>query len=327
MSKAAVWALLGERTGDNNQVLALAESLGIPFEIKDVRYNALRALTKWLGPTTATLDARSRAEIQPPWPNVVISIGRRSVPLAWWIRKQSGGRTKIVLIGNPRRDPALFDLIITTRQYPVPRGDNVVMLPAAMSRFQTPPAPTADEMDWLRGLPHPVRLVAIGGATKYWELSPDLIVKALHQLRAKPDGSIVVVTSRRTIEVVTSAVKAMLDGKPNAKVVTGPFPRFATLLGQADEIFVTGDSVSMLSEAILTGKPVGLIPIEQNAKGRKKLGPKPNEQGPNARRRDLRRFWRHLQDEGVIGTLERPTSGTIDNPNAIAIEAVRAILD
>ena len=327
MSKPVIWALLGERIGDNNQVLALAESLGIPFEIKDLRYNLLRAATKWLGPTTATLDAESRAKIHPPWPHIVIGIGRRCVPLARWIRRQSGGQTKIILIGNPRRNPALFDLIITTRQYPVPPGDNVVVLPAAMSRFQTPPEPTEDEAKWLEAMPRPIRLVAIGGATKYWRLSPEIIARAMNKLRAKPGGSIIVITSRRTIEGVISAVQEMFDGKSDARVVTGPFPRFAMLLGKADEIYVTGDSVSMLSEAILTGTPVGLIPIEQDAKGRKKLGPRPNEQGPNARRRDLRRFWRYLQDQGVIGTLDRPASGTIDNPNAIATEAVRAILD
>lgn len=327
MSRPIIWALLGERTGDNNQVLALAESLGIPFETKNLRYNLLRAATKWLGATTATLKAESRATLHAPWPDIIIGIGRRSVPVARWIRRQSGCRTKIVLIGNPRRDPSLFDLIITTRQYPVPPGDNVVVLPAAMSRFQTPPAPTEDEAKWLKALPRPIRLVAIGGATKYWQLSPEIIGSALNKLRAKSGGSIIAVTSRRTIEGVVSAVKEMLDGKPDARLVSGSFPRFAMLLGQADEIYVTGDSVSMLSEAILTGTPVGLIPIEQNAKGRRKLGPRPNEEGRNARRRDLRRFWRHLQDQGVIGTLEQPASGTIVNPNAIATEAVRAIID
>ena len=35
----------------------------------------------------------------------------------------------------------------------------------------------------------------------------------------------------------------------------------------ADEIHVTGDSVSMLSEAVVAGKPVGLIPLELNPIG------------------------------------------------------------
>ena len=36
-----VWALLGPHRGDNNQVLALAEALGLPFEEKWLRYNQL----------------------------------------------------------------------------------------------------------------------------------------------------------------------------------------------------------------------------------------------------------------------------------------------
>jgi len=39
-----VWAILGARQGDNNQVLALAETLGVPFEIKQLDYNRWRHL-------------------------------------------------------------------------------------------------------------------------------------------------------------------------------------------------------------------------------------------------------------------------------------------
>ena len=38
-----IWALLGPHRGDNNQVLALAEALGLPFEVKSLRYNQLAA--------------------------------------------------------------------------------------------------------------------------------------------------------------------------------------------------------------------------------------------------------------------------------------------
>ena len=39
-----IWALLGHRKGDNNQVLALAQGLGLPFETRSMRYNVLRRL-------------------------------------------------------------------------------------------------------------------------------------------------------------------------------------------------------------------------------------------------------------------------------------------
>ena len=92
------------------------------------------------------------------------------------------------------------------------------------------------------------------------------------------------------------------------------------------ELFVTGDSVSMLSEAILTGKPVGLVPIEQDGKGRRKLRDAPQEIGPDARRRDLRRFWNHLSEEGLIGTIEKPVAAEVENPVETAARAVRNLL-
>ncbi len=326
MNDPLIWVLVGERTGDNNQVLALAETTGLPFQTVDLRYNPLRAATQLLGATTITLDRPSRNRLRPPWPDLVIGIGRRSVPVSRWIRKQSGGRTRIALIGNPRIDPAIFDLVITTRQYPVPPGDNVVLLPAALSRFQDPPEPDAEEAAWLAQLPHPRRMVAIGGATKYWHMSPELVAAAIAGLKAKPGGSLIVVSSRRTDPAVIDAAEQATAGMANARMVTGRFPRFAMLLGQVDEIHVTGDSVSMLSEAILTGKPVGLIPIDQNSKGRRKLGPEPLIEGRNARRRDLRRVWHYLQAEGIIGTVDQPSAGVIDNPNAIAAAALKSML-
>ncbi len=326
MTTPLIWVLVGSRTGDNNQVLALVETVGLPFTTIHLEYNLLRAVTRWLGPTRATLDRESKARLTAPWPDLVIGIGRRSVPVSRWIRRQSGGKTKIVLLGNPRIDPSIFDLVITTRQYPVPPGDNVILLPAALSRFQEPPEPTDEEREWLAALPRPLRVVAIGGATKYWQLSKELIGKAIGILRDKPGGSLIVVTSRRTNPEIIEAVRGEVDGAPNERLVEGRFPRFAMLLGQADEIHVTADSISMLSEAILARKLVGVIPIEQNSKGRRKLGPEPRTTGRNARRRDLRRFWHYLRDQKVIGTVDQPLVASIANPNDIAATALKDLL-
>lgn len=323
MTSPRIWVLLGPRTGDNNQALALAEELGLPFETRSLAYNQLQALSVWLPGTALTLDRDSRRQLQPPWPDLVIAIGRRSVPVARWIKRQNKGRTKLVRIGHPRINPGLFDLVITTRQYPVPPGENVLLLPLAMSRFSTPPQPTAEEAQWLAGLQEPHRLLAIGGATKYWLLSADHVADAVRKLKLR-GGSLVIATSRRTDPEVTEKLRAALS--PSDRLVDGPFPRFPVLLDAADEIFVTGDSVSMLSEAILTGKPVGLVPIEQDEKGRKKLGNAPQDIGPDARRRDLRRFWNYLREEGLIGTVDQPMAANVENPVETAARAVKNLL-
>ncbi len=323
MSAPRIWVLLGPRTGDNNQALALAEGVGLPFETRTLAYNSLQALSVWLWPTAMTLNRASRRRLLSPWPDLVIAIGRRSVPVARWIKKQSGGHTKLVRIGHPRIDPALFDLVITTRQYPVPPGDNVLLLPLAMSRYPAGPDPAPEEETWLASLASPRLLLAIGGATKYWSLSAERVAEAARQLQRR-EGSLIVATSRRTDPEITTAVRAMLA--PSNQLVDGAFPRFPVLLDAADQIFVTGDSVSMLSEAILTGRPVGLIPIEQDDKGRRKLGDAPQEASPDARRRDLRRFWVYLRDQNLVGTVERPIAAKVENPVETAARAVRTLL-
>jgi hypothetical protein len=219
--------------------------------------------------------------------------------------------------------PELFDLVITTRQYPVPPGDNVLLLPLAMSRFATLPRPSDDEAAWLAELKRPRRLLAVGGATKYWRLSASHVLDAAKALQSR-SGSLIVATSRRTDAEVISGLQSALGA--DSRLVAGAFPRFPILLGAADEIHVTGDSISMLSEAILTGKPVGLVPITQDGKGRRKLGAEPHVSGPDARRRDLRRFWNHLQDQGLIGTVDRPVASKVGNPVDIAVSAVRALM-
>ena len=116
-----IWVLMGDRRGDNNQLLALAEGLGLPFETRTMDY-------RW--------HSKYHRKI------FRSSIGQRTVPVARWIRHHSGGRARLVRLGHPRAPNRLFDLVITTPQYPVPPADNVITLPLAMNRFRAPPEPT-----------------------------------------------------------------------------------------------------------------------------------------------------------------------------------------
>lgn len=321
-----IWALLGEKVGDNNQLLALAEGLALPFETRPMRYNLGRAVPpRFLGATLATLTPVSRRWLEPPWPDLVLAIGRRSVPVARWLRKASGGRAKLVLVGHPRVDPEHFDLVLTTHQYPVPRKGNVTVLPLAMSRLRDPGRPTADEQAWLEGVPRPRLLLALGGPTKYWDLEPGQIAVQARKLAARArrrGGTVIAVSSRRTPLPVLDAVRAELGS--GGRITDGVMPRFSLLMADADEIFVTADSVSMLSEAIQTGKPVGMVPISLSAKGRRMIG----EDGANPTgRRDLRRIWQALAENNLVGTVEEPLAGggeivALDR----AVDAVRRLL-
>jgi hypothetical protein len=102
------------------------------------------------------------------------------------------------------------------------------------------------------------------------------------------------------------------------------FPRFAAVLARSDEIYVTADSVSMLSEAILTGKPVGMIAISRTVKGW--LSQAARRMGLPSRA-DLARFWRFLTVNNLVGSVESPVASKVDDTAAAAASAVRNVLD
>jgi len=322
-----IWVLLGQRRGDNNQLLALAEALETPFETRTLKYRRWWALCLRLFPQRPALVTRSsRDYLQPPWPDVVIGIGRRSVAVARWIKRMSGGRTKLVRVGNPRTSPALYDLVITTPQYPVPRARNVLKLPLSMDRHSSPPKLTDSERAWLEELPRPHLLVSLGGKTRYWHLPGAQTVDAVERLAqraAASGGSLIVATSPRTTAEITSSIKHALASRANCRIISDGRVRYPALLHDADEHFVTGDSVSMISEAVLTGKPVGLIPVELDSEGRNALG----SDGFSSSVRDVRRVWAELRSNGLLGTIDEPIAGQIEDPVRIAADAVRALLN
>lgn len=137
-------------------------------------------------------------------------------------------------------------------------------------------------------------------------------------------GSLCVIGSRRTDPAVLSAIAPVLDDV--GRIVDASGPRFAVLLDDADEVFVTADSVSMLSEAIIAKKPVGMVPVSLNAVGLKCIGDSNNPPQARKPKRDLRHFWKHLHDTGMVGTIDEPCTCPADNPVKIAAKAVRELL-
>ncbi|MEO7365764.1 MAG: ELM1/GtrOC1 family putative glycosyltransferase [Sphingomicrobium sp.] len=322
--KPRVWALLGHRRGDNFQVLALAQALGLPFETLPMRYNELRRLdNRLLGAGLSSVVPSARQLLRPPWPDLVIGIGHRSVPVARYIRRASGGKTRLVQLGNPRIDSSHLDLVVTMPQYGLADSDQVLKLPFAMGSPHPVEVPTADERAILDALPRPHRLIVIGGPTRIWAMAPTDVAAAALKLverAASHGGTVIAVGSPRTTPEILAAVEQVL-GNGRHLMVHGPLPRYATLLGDADEIHVTADSVSMLSEAVLSGKPVGMIPLRLTRRGRWHY--KLSELGlikPPAH--NLRAVWERLRRDQLIGTIDEPIAGVVSDPVEIASKAV-----
>ena len=321
-----VWLLLGSRRGDTNQLYALANALGLPFEAKAVSYNRLRYLPFLRGAGLSIVSRESRAQIGPPWPELVIGIGYASVHVAREIRRRSGGRTRIVQVGNPRSQVDDLDLVITTPQYWRPAAANVLALPYPMGNPANDVVPTPQEKAWLQAYPRPLRVMAVGGPARYWKLDEDALAGAVRKLAARSaedNGSLVAVVSPRTTADTRRLLSELLTGE--CETLAQDFPRFAVLLAAADEIHVTADSVSMLTEAILTGKPVGMIPIARSLRGRILrnlhrfgIGGRPVPDFPH--------FWRQLAQEARVGPVEAPVASESKDSVMVAARTVRRLL-
>lgn len=318
-----VWLLMGTRAGDNNQLRALADALGWPFVEKRIAYNQLRRIP-FLRAGLTIVAGKARHLIRPPWPDLVIGVGYGSVPVARHVREQSGGRARLVHIGNPREPLDDFDLQITTPQYARDAAPNMLELPFPIGNPARGAQPTDAEIDWLSDFPHPRRLVAIGGPARFWELDHRALRRSILAIRQKRlRGSLIVAVSART----RPATRRLLD-----QLVTGPgtavvehFPTFATLLARSDEIYVTADSVSMLSEAVLSGRPVGMIPIRRSFRGFLSFWLWERPFG-RARPPDFPNFWNLLHRHNLVGTVELPVASEVCDTVDRAASAVRALL-
>lgn len=321
-----IWLILGSRRGDINQLHALAKAVGLPFEAKAIAYNRLRHLPFLRGAGLSIVAASSRELIRPPWPDIVIGIGYASVHVAREIRRRSGGRARIVQVGNPRAQVDDLDLVITTPQYWRAPAPNVLALPYPMGNPAKGIVPTPQERAWLQAYPRPLRLVAVGGPARYWKLDDQALADAVKKLArsvASDNGSLVVATSPRTTSDTRRLLSDLLTGE--CETLVEDFPRFAVLLAAADEIHVTADSVSMLTEAILTGKPVGMIPIARSPRGRIAcglhrfgLGGRPVPDFPH--------FWRQLAQDGRVGPVDAPVASNSRDSVTTAAREVRRLL-
>jgi mitochondrial fission protein ELM1 len=296
--------------------------LGFPFEAKKLKFNQRRRLPL-LRNGLGAVDKGSRALIRPPWPDLVMAVGYASVPVARHIREQTA-RAKLIHVGNPREKLKDFDLQITTPQYTRGTAPNLLELAFPIGNPASTAKPTADEIAWLDDFPRPRRLIAVGGPARHWQLDHEALRRAIGTIKNKrPTGSLIAATSNRTTRSTRNLLDAILVGDREA--VVDKHPAFATLLAESDEIYVTADSVSMLAEAILSGKPAAMIPIKRSLRGRLSHW---LWEVPTGRRTlpNFVNFWDLLRRRELIGTVELPVPPTVSDTVERAADAVRSVL-
>ncbi len=266
-----IWLVIGDKPGDNAQVEIIADELGLPFEIKRVLPKPEYVLGKpRFEVSLEHLDLDRSDTLTAPWPDLILTIGRRSSMAALWVQEKSGGHSKIVLLGRPKRWQERFALIIAPAQYQIPAAANVLQLKLPLMRSSRQKIRQAVDT-WrpkLSVLPKPLTALLIGGETKPFRFDAQAANELLQlALQKAGEGHLYISTSRRTPPEVVQALKEQLP--PNTTLYCWSQdptdnPYFA-LLGLADQFIVSGDSVSMMVEVARLQHPLFIYqpPIKQ----------------------------------------------------------------
>jgi uncharacterized protein len=261
-----VWVVHDGKIGMANQVIGLAEAVGFPFTEKRLDIRApWRHLAPqlWLHPLAALGPAGDR--LQPPWPDLLIACGRLAAAPALAAKRASGGRIFWVQVQDPRFARREVDLMVVPEHDPA-RGGNVFSTRGAVHRVTAVRLAEGAKRfaSQFAGLPRPLVAVLIGGDNRVYRLTGSRFAAFVDQLAAlaRAGFGLAVTPSRRTGPAAERLLRERLSGLPvSIWDGTGANPYFG-LLGLADAVLVTADSVSMVSEAAATGKPVHVVDLD-----------------------------------------------------------------
>lgn len=255
------WIVTEGMAGTENQCLGVAEALCVTPVVKRI---SLRQPWKTLSPLLGFEMARTfTPELGgPPWPDLLLASGRKSIAASRYIKRASGGKTFTVQIQDPRIASTAFDLVAVPEHDPA-RGENVIVTIGAPNRITDLGLAKAktDFAPLFAMMPAPHIAVLLGGNSKAHTMTPALM-EALGRRLAGLQGSLIITASRRTGDAERTAFLKGLGDHPHwFWDGQGPNP-YHGMLAWADYLLVTSDSVSMLSDAATTGKPVYMIPLD-----------------------------------------------------------------
>ncbi len=294
MTQKTCWTITDKSPGMKSQVMGLADAVGLPTLHKTcIRRWPWGWLSLPWGTPLSQLTPQSDP-LTPPWPDLVISCGRRSAPLALAIKEQSKGKTFCVHIQDPLVNHGAFDLIAAPDHDHL-KGPNVISTKGALHKVTQEKIQEDMQKNeaLFKGFPRPYSLVLLGGSTNRYTMPlkalDDLVQKSLF-IREKTQGSVLVSPSFRT--PFRAELTQALAPEPHVFLVDIEKKNpYLALLGVADVIFVTDDSVNMICEACSTGKPVYILPLLDHKNSKPK------------------RFIEGLVQEGIV----RMFDGSIDS--------------
>jgi mitochondrial fission protein ELM1 len=255
-----VIALLDNRTGNRNQLLAILEELKLPYKVYEIKYNFLAKLPNFLIQIFGGNIHVKNFNIQNfnVCPKLILSCGRRTFPISLKLKLKIYPSSFLVHLMYPKYSLNIkkCNLIFT------PNHDSIKLKKNIIKTIGSPGSIKFKKKKKSPYIVKPIVSLLIGGNHGKYKLKPENINTIIKKiLKNINEGTVLISTSRRTPNGVIEAVNQWHKNNylikdvfhPKLNIKNNPL---ADMILFSDELVVTGDSVTMLSEVCQYKKPV-----------------------------------------------------------------------
>lgn len=265
MKASSAWLLTEGAQGMISQVQGLAQGLGVDFEHKTIH---LKFPFIFIPPKLSPIQKYSFnfndvvQKVDPNnCPDFLISCGRKSVVANIFLKNflQDQFKKKItnIHIQDPKINPSYFDFLILPSHDNQIASNNVIYSTGALHYIKE------SEIAQIKST---CVSVILGGPNKYYNFEFEPIKKELDTLFENNPGieKIQIIASRRTPKKLFEGLKSnysnnkvfIFDDSLNRK-------NYVHHLSNCSHIMVTCDSISMISEAAITAKPIYILYLKK----------------------------------------------------------------
>ncbi|MDA7734076.1 mitochondrial fission ELM1 family protein [bacterium] len=244
-----------------SQVEGLAKALDIDFTHHKVELNHL---WKFIPPNLSPVSQNVFKKIDHDDFDVIISCGRKSVIPSIHLKNTANKKVFNIHIQDPKVDLNNFDFIVAPEHDAI-KGQNVISTMGAIHYLTE--NEISENKDYLNSFikkdERKIWTLILGGPTKYYDYSTKNmkhIFTSLYKLLKKHDFQLVVIPSMRT-PINTIHYAREFFGDNHTIIMDVDKKAYLSALALSENIIVTCDSSSMISEAALTGKPIYIASI------------------------------------------------------------------
>ena len=192
-------------------------------------------------------------------PDLIIGVGSHT-QLRVLLLGKIYTQAKTVILMKPNYPLAWFDYSVIPEHDGIPASDRVIVTQGALN-------PIVNEQRHQSGR----ILIALGGSSKRHQWNADKVFTSIEQIvKQHPNNEIIITTSRRTPEQFVERLNTypFLPHVHFFPVEQTPQGWIFEEMQQAEAVWVTEDSVSMIYEALTAGCRVGVIAMDRTKQDR-----------------------------------------------------------